>query len=499
MGGCGAHEMAADESQSLQENRDMMAQSNTEGEKTAEKESSVKHDTKIADTTDEPVLSGRSCRRTLCLILCPFIIMLTTPVAMLGVAVYGYKALDKHLHVLMKTAPDPYPAVVKTRDNSYRPVSTIHDMQQCAPPDAQGDTSQTCHVKAGHGAKSGEYETYPGKIQNISEKDYRKMVSWTDVPWAFDLDKLPCHIPTIDFSNPLYRWHFGLNYEPWIKGKYTDDGPLMIVNIPGRDTWDYRHFDTVYNIMKNRTVPMGTSNKMPIGPWGCIIVEDMWKTAKEERKKKGVLNTTGQMFHFSGDEDALNGQVCNNFKDIQSCIDVNGNNHRLVTKRGMHPCMWMDGECIARCTLSMHWHKPLEKIFKNPIWVWEGSQTNAFGFDLRGLPFHNHAPALNERHSGRKLWAFYRWRNKFARKLLKNLKDGDASLPWILETLPRLPKKNRPLVCMQHPGELMVVTNFSIHLTVNIGDGHHTITDSSPYHKKDGPPPSSGIVRDPIY
>merc|ERR1711908_189899 len=91
-----------------------------------------------------------------------------------------------------------------------------------------------------------------------------------------------------------------------------------------------------------------------------------------------------------------------------------------------------------------------------------------FSSDLRGLPWHFHGEVFNERASGRKLWLFYKPGSKVGKAAASHMADGDSSLSWVLEELPKLKESHRPFVCMQRPGEIMALNEHVWHLTLNI-------------------------------
>merc|ERR1712054_223441 len=86
---------------------------------------------------------------------------------------------------------------------------------------------------------------------------------------------------------------------------------------------------------------------------------------------------------------------------------------------------------------------------------------------------------MNERLSGRKMWLFYTRAQQKKREVKEILnmieRDEHSSLSFVLEELPKLKPKVRPYVCIQHPGEIILIPEKILHHTLNIGDGHQMV------------------------
>ncbi|XP_077988437.1 uncharacterized protein LOC144442935 [Glandiceps talaboti] len=88
------------------------------------------------------------------------------------------------------------------------------------------------------------------------------------------------------------------------------------------------------------------------------------------------------------------------------------------------------------------------------------------GASKSGVSFHKHADAWNGVVYGRKRWFLYAPQNTPP----GGVWPGFSSLDWFQHVYPRLEEKDKPLECIQEPGEILYLPESFYHATLNIGD-----------------------------
>lgn len=273
---------------------------------------------------------------------------------------------------------------------------------------------------------------WPGVPQRFRSEDYDSFYTWLDVPWSFSLDQVPCPIVRIDLNKSSKRF----TLEQLIDRVVIPTLPILLRNAPGRlgEDDDFKYLQDLQWVLQNveGRYPTAMATRSPSGPWDCLTLRGFMDRVFAER---GGRDTRMHLFQFAAAE------------YFAGCGTLQ----------------------IERMGLLEHFSFPLPSDSPLPH---DGHPRLSLSPDLRGLPFHQHRYAFNERLSGRKLWLFYETNKAGFVDDSMNELGNRSMLSWVLEVLPTLSEEDRPRVCMQQPGEVMLIPTDVWHATLNIGDGH---------------------------
>ena len=90
------------------------------------------------------------------------------------------------------------------------------------------------------------------------------------------------------------------------------------------------------------------------------------------------------------------------------------------------------------------------------------------GKDGSGLPFHEHAQTWSDLVIGRKRWAlFHAMQHPLP---VQGFSPMETQVQWLLgENYTTLSERERPLECVQEPGDVVYLPDGWLHATVSVG------------------------------